>query len=50
LGTLAEVFDLVIVDWMLPDLDGIQVVRRLRAAEISVPILMLTPRGQIEDP
>jgi DNA-binding response OmpR family regulator len=46
---LAEPFDLLIVDWMLPDLDGIQVVRRLRAAEVSVPILMLTARGQIED-
>ena len=46
---LAEPFDLLIVDWMLPDLDGIQVVRRLRAAEMSVPILMLTARGQIED-
>jgi DNA-binding response OmpR family regulator len=38
---LVEPFDLLIVDWMLPDLDGIQVVRR--------PILMLTARGQIED-
>jgi two-component system OmpR family response regulator len=46
---LAEPFDLLIVDWMLPDLDGIQVVRRLRVAEMSVPILMLTARGQIED-
>jgi DNA-binding response OmpR family regulator len=46
---LAEPFDLLIVDWMLPDLDGIQVVRRLRAAEMSVPILMLTARGQVED-
>jgi DNA-binding response OmpR family regulator len=46
---LAEPFDLLIVDWMLPDLDGVQVVRRLRAAEMSVPILMLTARGQIED-
>ena len=46
---LAEPFDLLIVDWMLPDLDGIQVVRRLRAAELSVPILILTARGQIED-
>jgi DNA-binding response OmpR family regulator len=46
---LAEPFDLLIVDWMLPDLDGIQVVRRLRTAELSVPILMLTARGQIED-
>src|SRR5918998_1568402 len=46
---LTEPFDLLIVDWMLPDLDGIQVVRRLRAAEMNVPILMLTARGQIED-
>jgi DNA-binding response OmpR family regulator len=46
---IAEPFDLLIVDWMLPDVDGIQVVRRLRAAEMSVPILMLTARGQVED-
>ena len=46
---LAEPFDLLIVDWMLPDLDGIQLVRRLRAAEVGVPVLMLTARGQIED-
>lgn len=46
---LAEPFDMLIVDWMLPDLDGIQVIRRLRAAEVSVPVLMLTARGQVED-
>jgi DNA-binding response OmpR family regulator len=47
--TLAEPLDLLIVDWMLPDLDGVQVIRRLRAAEMSVPVLMLTARTQIED-
>ncbi len=46
---LAEPFDLLIVDWMLPDLDGVQVVKRLRAAEVGVPVLMLTARTQIED-
>lgn len=46
---LAEPFDLLIVDWMLPDVDGVQVVRRLRAADMNLPILMLTARGQIED-
>jgi two-component system OmpR family response regulator len=46
---LAEPFDLLIVDWMLPDLDGVQVVKRLRAAEVGVPVLMLTARAQIED-
>jgi DNA-binding response OmpR family regulator len=34
---------------MLPDLDGIEVVKRLRAAEVDVPVLMLTARTQIED-
>lgn len=49
LRALAEPFDLLIVDWMLPDLDGIQVIKRLRAAEVAVPVLMLTARDQIED-
>jgi DNA-binding response OmpR family regulator len=42
-------FDLLIVDWMLPDLDGIEVIKRLRAAEMNVPVLMLTARRQVED-
>lgn len=46
---LAEPFDLLIVDWMLPDLDGIDVIRRLRVGEVNVPVLMLTARDQIED-
>jgi two-component system OmpR family response regulator len=46
---LSETFDVLVVDWMLPDLDGIQILRRLRAAEVGVPVLMLTARDQIED-
>ena len=46
---LAENFDLLILDWMLPDRSGVQIVRSLRAAEIRVPVLMLTARDQIED-
>ena len=42
-------FDLLILDWMLPDRSGVQIVRGLRAAEISVPVLMLTARDQVED-
>ena len=34
---------------MLPDRSGTQIVRALRAAEIGVPVLMLTARDQIED-
>ena len=46
---LVEPFDLLVVDWMLPDLDGVQIVKRLRAADVGVPVLMLTARAQIED-
>jgi len=41
--------DLVILDLMLPGLDGIQVCRRLRAEDAHLPILMLTAKGRIPD-
>jgi DNA-binding response OmpR family regulator len=41
-------FKLVILDWMLPKLDGMEVLRRLRE-ESSVPVLMLTARGEVTD-
>jgi len=46
---LADEYDLLIVDWMLPDLSGVQLVKRLRAAEVGTPAIMLTARDQIED-
>ncbi|HET7271656.1 MAG TPA: response regulator transcription factor [Rubrobacter sp.] len=46
---LAGEHDLLIVDWMLPDLSGVQLVKRLRAAEVGTPAIMLTARDQIED-
>jgi two-component system OmpR family response regulator len=41
--------DLLIVDRMLPGLDGLSVVRALRAAQIRVPVLFLTALGGVED-
>jgi len=46
---LREPFDLVVLDLMLPRLDGLEVCRRLRAARPGVPILMLTARGSEDD-
>jgi DNA-binding response OmpR family regulator len=43
----ASAYDLVLLDWMIPDLDGIQVCRQLRRSGSSVPILMLTARDQV---
>lgn len=42
-------YDLIILDVMLPKIDGFEVARRLRSAHISTPILMLTARDDISD-
>ena len=43
------VYDLLILDVMMPGLDGYQVARRVRARRCATPILMLTARSDIED-
>lgn len=40
--------DLVILDWMLPEMEGIEVCRRIRASD-NVPIIMLTAKDTLED-
>ncbi len=44
-----ETFDLVILDVMLPSLDGFSICRELRAAKPRQPVLMLTAKGAEED-
>ena len=46
---LAEPFDLVVLDLMLPRLDGVEVCRRLRSARPGLPVLMLTSRAGEDD-
>jgi two-component system response regulator MprA len=41
--------DLVVLDIMLPGIDGLEVTRRMRAAGDNVPILMLTARDAVSD-
>jgi two-component system phosphate regulon response regulator OmpR len=41
------VFDVVVLDWMLPGMDGLSVLRGLRAASVDVPVLMLTARSDV---
>ncbi|MHB0870437.1 MAG: response regulator transcription factor [Chloroflexota bacterium] len=41
--------DLVVLDIMLPGLDGVEVCRRLRAGDRQLPILMLTARDEVPD-
>ena len=49
LAASQERFDLVILDIGLPRMDGFEVLRRLRAAEKPLPVLVLTARDQVED-
>src|SRR6266699_1152042 len=42
-------YDIVILDVMLPGLDGLEVCRQMRADGIMSPVLMLTARGAVED-
>jgi two-component system OmpR family response regulator len=44
-----EQYDVVILDVMLPDFDGVEICRRLRRDDVWVPIIMLTARDAIED-
>jgi two-component system OmpR family response regulator len=46
---LREIYDVAVVDWMLPGRDGPSICRAVRAARVPTALLMLTARGQIED-
>ena len=48
-AALTGEYDLIVLDVMLPGLDGWGILRRLRAAGGEVPVLFLTARGQVED-
>lgn len=45
----AEMFDLVVLDWMLPGRDGIEILKTIRARGNKTPVLLLTARDAIED-
>src|SRR5947199_1955113 len=45
----AHEYDAVVLDVMLPGIDGFEVCRRLRAASVWAPVLMLTARDSVDD-
>lgn len=45
----SEAYDLVILDLMLPKIDGLTICKELRAKNIKTPILMLTARSTLEE-
>ncbi|HEY0708184.1 MAG TPA: response regulator transcription factor [Polyangia bacterium] len=45
----AESPDMLLLDWMIPEPDGLEVCRRLRSQGKTLPILLLTARGELQD-
>ncbi len=46
---LRGIYDVAIVDWMLPGRDGPSICRAMRREKLPTAVLMLTARGQVED-
>src|ERR1700680_401969 len=45
----SESFDLIVLDWMLPGRDGIEILKAVRARGTQIPVLLLTARDTIAD-
>lgn len=48
-NALTDIYDVILLDVMLPKLDGFTVLRRLREAGNATPVLMLTARSEVSD-
>jgi two-component system OmpR family response regulator len=46
---LTEPYDAAIVDIMLPKLDGLELIRRMRTEKINTPVIVLSARGSVDD-
>jgi len=46
---LTDIYDVIVLDVMLPKINGLEVLRRLRKENIKTPVILLTAKGEIED-
>ena len=45
----AENYDGIIMDWMMPQMDGVEALKKIRASGINTPCMLLTARDAVED-
>ena len=48
-NALSGIYDIILLDIMLPKLDGLQLLREVREEGISTPVILLTAKGEVED-
>lgn len=46
---MANSYDIIILDRMLPEMDGLSVLKQLRKKQLAIPVIMVTALGEIED-
>jgi DNA-binding response OmpR family regulator len=48
-NALSNIYDLIVLDIMLPKMDGISILRNIRKEGIATPVILLTARGEVSD-
>lgn len=48
-NALTDIYDLIVLDIMLPKMDGISILKHIRKEGLSTPVILLTARGEITD-
>ncbi|WP_372631204.1 response regulator transcription factor [Cohnella sp.] len=48
-NALSGIYDLLLLDIMLPELDGITLLKTIREQGVSTPVIMLTAKGEVDD-
>ena len=46
---LSDIYDVIVLDVMMPKTDGFEVLKRLRAKNVSAPVIMLTAKSEVSD-
>lgn len=48
-NALSDIYDIIVLDIMLPKMDGISILKNIRKEGISTPVILLTAKGEITD-